>query len=204
MQTREMLDDIYEKKIEDLDYYRKNYPTFFFNNIQKIVSHIAAARRQLLPIRRALIRGVDEWDKISRWWNRYVVDQQKAKRKNLYVWGPPNVGKSRNIVYPMMSMASAYVIMDDVQFWLPYYGEYRFAYCDEFHGSKPLEQLNQFMSEMPMVIRNFAGVTFKQEDIPVLLLSNSSPETLYPEGVPREAFLERFTVVHITQINAIF
>lgn len=201
-----VLHDIYDRGKTDLDYFRCKYPTIFFMHLDKIERHVQRARSALPRIPFKLAHPQDgPIGEIGVWWNKFIKTGYNEKKQNLWVWGPPNGGKTTKVLMPMMGMARGYEIFDDPVFWHPYAGPYDFAYCDEFKGLKPVEDLNKFMSPNPMHISTKGGVSYKDENLPVIILGNHSPWELYWKNAETlEALLARFTVVKLEESKDVF
>lgn len=201
-----LLKDIYEKGRFDLEYYRLQYPTFFFRDLAHIEKHIQRARNARPTVAFRLAQPLDgPSGVIGNWWNKFIRTEYNEKKQNIWIWGPPNVGKSTKVLLPMLSMARGYEIFDDPVFWHPFVGPYDFAFCDEFKGLKPIEELNKFMTPIDMYMSTKGSVTFKSQQLPVMILSNHMPEELYyKDRETLDALHSRFEVVHLTEIKDVF
>lgn len=201
-----LLFDIYERGKTDLDYFRRKYPTIFFMHFEKIEKHIQRVRSLIprQPFRLAPFQDGPQGE-IGKWWNTFIRTGYNEKKQNLWVWGPPDVGKSTNVLMPMLSMARGYEVWDDPVFWHPFAGPYDFAFCDEFKGQKPIEDLNKFMTPNACHLSTKGGASYKDENLPVIILSNHQPIDLYwKNSETLEALMARFTVIKLTENKNVF
>lgn len=111
------------------------------------------------------------------------------------------MGKTDFLAKPLLQRLKIYTIQKDPVQNTPWEGPYDLAMCDEFSGQKPIEWMNEFMSDAPMQIRVVGGsFIIKDQWLPVLILSNLSIEKAY-ENSPLEtvqAIKERFWQINIT------
>lgn len=141
---------------------------------------------------------------IWNWINMNIKTKRKFKEKQLYIWGPPNLGKTSLIIY-LETMLTVYWVPMDEEFyddWLD--NHYDLAVLDEFKGQKTVQWLNRFLQGGPMSIRKKGSQSRKTQNIPVMILSNYSLEDCYKkmaeQNIERlESLKARLEIVEVTQ-----
>lgn len=130
--------------------------------------------------------------------------KREHKKPQLYIYGPTGKGKSTLSMY-LQQRFKTYLISTE-NFWGAFDNTFQLAIMDEFAGQKTIHELNQFVEGTPMSLpQKGQKVPFKKtKNIPVIIFSNSHPETIYKktkEEHPErfEAFMARFKVVHLTE-----
>lgn len=121
------------------------------------------------------------------------------KTPQLYVWGPPNAGKSSMVqrlsqhlrIYYMPKGESFYDFYDDRDFDLIVF--------DEFKAQKTITEMNSWLSGEPIALRIKGGQRMKRKNLPVLILSNYSPAQAYSNSseMALAIFMTRFHCVQI-------
>lgn len=130
--------------------------------------------------------------------------KRELKRPQLYIHGPPSVGKT-TLVQLLAKYLRIYVVPQDENFY-DYYNDAEFDLIvfDEFKGNqKSLQWLNQFIDGSFMTVRKKGLQTFKAKNLPVLFLSNFTPQQAFSQAASKgsvafDAFLTRIRVVHVT------
>jgi len=149
---------------------------------------------------------------IAQWINTNFDTQRRHKQKQLYLWGPPNIGKT-SLVMELLKYFKGYQIPTETSFYNGFDDSYEFAWIDEFAGHKELHFMNSFLEGAPMQL-NIKGMdpVTKTKNIPVIILSNIPPEQAYhnifenPKTKMRgEAFKERILEVNaVSDIRVVF
>lgn len=118
---------------------------------------------------------------IWEWLNANIKKPREFKQKQLYIYGPPNLGKTSLILY-LEKYLSVYQIPTDEDFYDFYNDEdYDLAIIDEFKGNKKIQWLNQWLQGSTMPLRKKGSQAMKTKNIPVIILSNFTLEECYPK-----------------------
>jgi len=190
-----------------LDQVNREHPSFFMLNQRKIKEYqqfcILARQRASFPkVRFPLIyHGADpSLSSIIEWLNINLNASPTGrpfKSPQLYIEGPPNTCKTSLVLLLKKYFRIFFAPMFE-DFYDSYDDDaYDLVVFDEFHTQKTLQFMNQFLDGQPMILRKKGEQIYKNKNIPVILLSNFSPETCYPRG--HEIFVTRIKHVVITE-----
>jgi len=145
---------------------------------------------------------------IAAWLNLNICEQREFRQEQLYVHGPPKMGKSTLIRKLDEYLNIYYVPRDDGEFCDDYEdGIYDLIVIDEFTNKKTMQWMNQLLDGQTCYLKRKGGQTLKKENLPVIVLSNFTLEQNYPrlfEAGMLEPLLTRFKIVHVTEMIAIF
>ncbi len=194
------------KKISEVEDF---HPGYFMMNMAKIKAYVTHC-----DTRGKKEKKKKEWKKIDvnmalseagkdiiRWLNDNIFTYRKFKQPQLWIYGPKNTGKTS-----MMRWLEQYVRIYDIppNNWDDMYDDdgYDLAFYDEFKGSKTITYMNRFTQggRCPLLRRN-VPVYIKQNNIPVIILSNLDIVGSYPntKEVVLEALESRFLQVELKE-----
>jgi len=132
---------------------------------------------------------------ITEWLNMNLLKPRVPRQKQLWLCGPPGIGKSR-LIGQLHSRLRVYDMPRDEDWYDEYEdGCYDLIVMDEYKSHKKIQFLNSWLdgSVVPFKIKGKQGV--KHDNLPFIICSNFTPEQCYKEGVGRDALVDRFTVV---------
>lgn len=198
------------EEINDLD------PGYVLNNKRKLEEYLAWTslvamrneKRPWVPLNDDDGHfGSPEDYVIAGWLNENIKQRRKFKGKQLYVWGPPNTGKT-TMVNQLNKRLSVYFVPRDEDFYDGYRdAAYDLAVLDEFTHTKTMQWLNQFLDGQTMTLRIKGGQVVKKDNIPVIILSNYPPEVNYSklfDSGKLTPLLERLLVVEVSSFVRLF
>lgn len=126
------------------------------------------------------------------------------KTPQLYLWGPPSVGKS-TLILTLAKFKSVYVAPQDEDFYDHFDERYTdLVVFDEFKGKqKSLQWMNSFLDGSEVSIRKKGLQSIKTKNLPVLVASNFPPMKAYEQASARGspafvAFMTRLRVVELS------
>lgn len=125
--------------------------------------------------------------------------QRPFKAKQLYVHGPPNLGKT-TLVRFLSDFFPTYVAPMEETFFDLYDEEvHKLVVFDEFKGQHKLTFMNQFLQGGFMTLRKKGTQAVKRANLPCVILSNHSPREAYSNvsEAALDAFLARLEVVEL-------
>lgn len=178
------------------------HPDYMLMNLQKVkafkafIDGVVSEKKETWKL---LCMGQmrQEHIEILIWLNANILRPRKFKQKQLYLYGPPNTGKTSLAIW-LERFCRIY--------WAPMHEEFYDAYddnaydlvvLDEFAATKHITHLNSFLDGSPMTLRTKGGQYFKKSKLPVMILSNKGPNEIY-ENVSswqKDALISRLTVV---------
>ncbi len=121
---------------------------------------------------------------IADWLNKNIGIDRKFKAKQLYIYGPPDMGKT-TLIRNLTDYCRVYYIPTDEDFCCHYEDDdWDLAIIDEFKGQKPIQWLNKWLDGQVMPLkRKGVGSILKRKNIPTIILSNYSVETCYAKAI---------------------
>jgi len=138
---------------------------------------------------------------IAGWLNRNIQQERPHKQKQLWVWGPPDHGKSMLLMeldrrLRVMWMQKEEDFMD---MWED--GSYDLVVVDEFRGQKKVTFMNEFLEGTPLCLRVKGSQKMKRQNVPVIIMSNGSPKDCYHnmEDQWLEPLYARLTIVQLNK-----
>lgn len=125
------------------------------------------------------------------------------KQKQLWLCGEANIGKT-TLVEQLSKYHKVYYCPYDGDWYDNFDKTYDLVVLDEFRGQKSLQWLNKFLEGSPMPLNRRSTNTYtKLRNIPVIILSNSTPEKCFhkkaisdPSGFV--AFTKRLELLEFT------
>lgn len=139
--------------------------------------------------------------KLNQWLAKNVLcDDRPFKQEQLYLHGPPNVGKT-SLVNTLSQFLSVYFVPNDEDFYDGFIdGKYDLAVIDEFKAQKKITWMNTFLQGGPTPLRQKGSQYLKLQNIPVIILSNHSLDEAYnhSSGVALEALHSRLMEIEWT------
>jgi len=139
------------------------------------------------------------------WLNKNLPPQQRPhKQKQLWLYGPAGVGKTR-LQSQLSEYFAAYHVANEDKWWSGMDDSVEIIMFDEFTGYKTLSDMKRLLegSRFPMPQKGQQPF-IKIKNIPIIICSNSSPEQVYHnvlEKSPQEfqPLLERLQVIELTK-----
>lgn len=145
------------------------------------------------------IDGLTEQDRtIAEWLNTNMGQPRAHRQKQLYIWGPPEVGKT-HLTLQLEKFWRVYRVPIGEEFVDGYQDDlYDLAVIDEFCGSMSLRWMNTWLEGSPCTLRRKGSQVLKAQNIPTIVLSNVAPHQCYPRAAEArvDAFASRLLIVH--------
>lgn len=179
----------------------KSFPTETMMHLKKLMEFQNWIRSEQLKTKtltfvRMQIKDVPEFctrpqdraklEEICAWFNTNIYNRSRPIRSpQLWLWGPPSIGKSTLISHLEKCLKVYHVPAED---WdCGYEKGLDLAILDEFTGYKTLYWMNRFLdgSSMPLKKKGVASNFIKDDNIPVLVMSNSLPQDVYKEAASK-------------------
>lgn len=116
---------------------------------------------------------------IVEWFNANMNVVRPMKMEQLYIWGSANSNKT-SLITLLEKWFRIYWVPQDEEFYDLYNDDdYDLIVFDEFKMQKKLQWLNKFIEGAPCPVRRKGVcVTMKRKNLPVVILSNYSTESL--------------------------
>lgn len=139
---------------------------------------------------------------IAAWLNSNLFVPRHFKQPQLYLYGPPNTGKT-SLYLGLMKYCRVYVMPHENFYDNWDDTAYDLVVLDEFKGQKSISFLNSFLQGAPQCLRVKGAQTMKRSNPPVMICSNYSPQDAYGGVMMRdsgrvEALVARLTVIEVT------
>lgn len=134
------------------------------------------------------------------WVNANVCQPRPFRSPQLYLWGPPAVGKTTFLRLLEKSLRVYYMPTDE-NFYDFYDDEdYDLIVLDEFKGQKTIQDLNRWLDGQTLTVRKKGTQCMKFKNLPVIIVSNFPPHVVYRNKFEKgelEPFTSRLLVVEI-------
>lgn len=139
---------------------------------------------------------------MASWLNANVKVPRVFKQKQLYIYGPTNMGKT-TLINNLRKYLSVYLIPREDFYDLYEDDMYDLAVLDEFNATKSYTWMNLWLQGSEMNLRKKGCQALKTQNIPTIVLSNKSLEECYhniaqDHPLVMASLVERFTIVHVT------
>ncbi len=139
------------------------------------------------------------WNDVSNWLFDNILKARAFKQKQLWLYGPPNSGKS-SMLMELHKRLRVYTLSNDK--WDDDYNDDRFdvIVADEFTGWKTVSYLNSLCDgSVKKMLRRCMPPISKKVNLPVIICSNLSIDEVYSKALPvqREALHARFHQVYV-------
>ncbi len=148
---------------------------------------------------------------IADWLNSNIGVDRKFKAKQLYIQGPPDMGKT-TLIQNLSKFCRVYYVPTEEDFCCHYEdSDWDLAIIDEFKGQKMISWLNKWLDGqvMPLKRKGISSI-LKRKNIPTIILSNYCLEVCYAKAMEEtpgrlEPLLARLEIVDvITPINVLY
>ncbi len=185
----------------------ENYDPGFYLLHQKAIAEMYTliANRQIrlgrvdwvIPSSNDTMNDADKY--IRMWLAINIKKPSEFKQRQLYVYGPPNTGKT-TLLLTLEKYLAIYYIPDE-DFYDDYFdGMYDLAVIDEFKGGKTIQFLNKWLQGSKMTLRKKGSQYVKRQALPTIILSNFSVEQVYMNAIEKhqaavDSLLTRLMVV---------
>ena len=132
----------------------------------------------------AQVEEDSEWNhRIMDWLNKNMLVERPHKQKQLWLYGPTNIGKT-TLITQLDNLGIRIYRMPYDNNWFDSYanGAYDLIIFDEYGKSNtyPVHKLNQWLEGAVLpVCRRGQAPLLKMENLPMIVLSNHSPEEVY-------------------------
>lgn len=134
------------------------------------------------------------------WVNSNVCQSRPFRSRQLYIWGPPAVGKTTFLRLLEKSLRIYYMPTDENFYDMYDDDDYDLIVIDEFKGQKTIQDLNRWLDGQNMSIRQKGRQCMKLKNLPVIIVSNFPPHIVYRNKFEKgelEPFTSRVVVVEI-------
>jgi len=170
-----------------------------------LVSHIRAAMEST-DLKSAVDLNVGSAS-IVEWLLMNFGSSRRFRQKQLYLWGPPGIGKSR-LIGRLRTFVALYEVPRNIDYYDLYQdGAYHGAFLDEFKGQKTVQFLNTFLDGNVFTMNKKGHYVEKTDNLPVIVCSNLELRTVYSlkcqkgevDNAEVDSLCDRFIQVHVTE-----
>lgn len=221
-----MLTDILDGKLNLFDAIYQR-PTWMVQNLQKVRQAVTFVRNRPTELEgwsdltvkhcecpdcaevELDVTQIEDLDFIVNWFNRWMAMDPKEQRvparpirsKCLWLWGEGGIGKTTFMSKVGLKISTLAMCVQENfdagwENWV-----FRLAHFDEFNGQRPLTYMNSFCDGSKMALRTKGGESMKEQNIPVIVTSNFTPDQAYQNAarIQVNALADRFRVVEVTK-----
>jgi len=137
---------------------------------------------------------------IVSWLVKNLCMKRPFKAKQLFITGPPDVGKTHLVNY-LSEFLRVYHIPANEDFYDHYTDDVQLCVLDEFKAQKTVQWMNEFLQGSLMSLRKKGSQYLKRSNPPVIILSNYTLEDCYKnqDSTRLESLKCRLLEVHVYQ-----
>lgn len=143
---------------------------------------------------------------IVRWMGENLFETSRPIRtKNLFIYGEGRLGKT-TLIDQIEASIKTYKPTPQVKWWDGFDNSFDLIVFDEFCGQWPITEMNKVLDGQRMILPQRGGDFQKTRNIPVIILSNDPPDSLYKNVSYNvlQAFISRLKIVNVTTFIKIF
>lgn len=194
--------------IKEID---KEYPQFVLQNQKKLQDYILLQEsfkveeyKEWFGVKPSSQSQPYETTVICEWLNNNIKKPRPHKQAQLYIVGEKNLGKTWLWNEYLSQYLKVYLVPNDKDWYDGYSDDHDLIVFDEFNG-KTITWMNGFVEGCRFPVSRRGMLPYqKKKNIPVLVLSNKTPDDAFPNVAKEhpgqlEAFKCRFEVVFINQ-----
>lgn len=127
---------------------------------------------------------------IAEWLTTNIKKPRVLRQPQLYLYGPPGIGKTHLVSQLAEYLSIYYMSRDDGEFMDRYEdGAYDLIVFDEFSNKKSMQFMNQILDGQACTLKKKGGQIDKRENLPVIVLSNYSLDDNY-RNLSEKGYLE--------------
>lgn len=143
----------------------------------------------------------------------WVFQNAKQTRRfgspNLAITGPTGVGKTTFLLALSKYLRLYWVPMEENFFDSYDDDQYDLLVFDEYKAQKTIQFMNSFCQGAPFCLKVKGGQVMKRKNLPVVLLTNYTPQEMYPnvwaeQPIVLDSFIRRFEWVTLTVDTPMF
>lgn len=145
--------------------------------IKELIAELQQDRQKKLKLKWKPVKS--NVPEIAQWLNDHIRRERENPLPQLWISGPPGVGKSSLVTFLMKYLTCFQVPTDK---WLCGYqdGEYDLLVIDEFRDKNyPLQKVNKLADGKAHVFETKGGQVNKTDPLPLIVLSNYTLENTY-------------------------
>lgn len=123
--------------------------------------------------------------RVLEWVTTNMCSKRTFKQKQLFLYGPPNFGKT-SLIRVLSRFGAVYFAPTDEQFFDSYDEKLqKLVVFDEFKGQHPVTFMNQFLEMGVMTLRKKGSQYLRTKNLPVVILSNHPLSGCYKNVMPQ-------------------
>jgi len=187
------------------------FPEFYFMQRKRIeeFASILSLKKELKTVEKFSLEAVRtvqdsrDWPAdigaVLYWIGSNICSTRAFKQKQLFLYGPPNVGKT-SLIQALSRFVPVY-FAPTVESYFDHFDEsyHRLVAFDEFKGQHQATFMNQFLEMGVMTCKRKGSQFLRRRNVPVILSSNFPVEECYPNAhaLVSAAFRARVQTVEI-------
>lgn len=189
---------------------RESAPGFYMMHKAKIVDFHAEmqrelSKRNLLPWQPlSLELGMTNTEiAVTRWLNANIHTQRAFKQRQLWLWSAePSVGKT-SLMHTLQEFCAIFYASHE-RYQNGFDNGYDLVVFDEYKGQQPVHWMNNFLDGSTMLVGTKGGQVCKTRNVPVVILSNSPPLSVYHNVGNLSTLLARIEVIEVPAHEPLF